>query len=77
MNFTVVNSTDGTMHVHRTGCRDLAKEIRRSNGEFTLDVNSREEAVQQIWSDFIDEWDGDLAIGWENTQFYPCVRLAP
>jgi hypothetical protein len=72
---TVVNSFDGTMHVHKAGCQDLGKERKRSSGEFGLTAETQEEAVREIWSDFIDEWDGDISIGTENTQFYPCVFI--
>jgi hypothetical protein len=77
MQLTVVNDTDGMMHVHKVGCQDIAKKVRshRSNGEFGLIAETREEAVREIWSDFIDEWDGDLAPGEENTKFYPCSKL--
>ena len=63
------------MHVHKAGCGDLTKDIRRSNGEFGLVAETQEEAVREIWSDFIDEWGGDISIGVENTQFYPCVVI--
>ena len=74
---TVVNGTDGAMHVHKAGCQDIAKKIKahRSNGEFGLTAETQEEAVREIWSDFIDEWDGDITAGTENTRFYPCVSL--
>lgn len=74
---TVINSTDGTMHVHKAGCQDISREIQghRSNGEFNLTANTQEEAVREIWADFIDEWNGDISTGDENTRFYPCVII--
>jgi hypothetical protein len=70
-NLTVVNGTDGLMHVHKIGCQDIART--RKNGQFDILAVNELEAVQEIWSDFVEEWDGDLSLGEDNTHFYPCI----
>lgn len=75
MVLTVVNGLDGLMHVHKAGCQHLSKAIKRSNEEFSLTADTREEVVTEIWSDFIPDWNGDLSTGWENTEFAPCVKI--
>jgi hypothetical protein len=72
---TAINHRDGTFHVHTAQCRDIAKGSQKANGVFDLVVFSKTEAVTELWSDFIDEWDGDLSEGWGNTQFFPCVMI--
>lgn len=72
---TAINHRDGTFHVHTAQCRDIAKDSQKANGVFDLTVFSKTEAVTELWSDFIGEWDGDLSLGEDNTQFFPCVTL--
>lgn len=70
-NLTVINATDGYMHVHKIGCRDIPRV--RANGRFDIYAVNEDDAVREIWSDFIEEWDGDLGQGEDNTHFYPCI----
>jgi hypothetical protein len=73
---TVVNGTDGLMHVHKAGCQHLGRARSRSNGDFTLTAATRQDVINDVWSDFIDQdWDGDDSIGWDTTEFAPCVHI--
>lgn len=73
---TVVNSFDGTMHVHATGCADLKRrDLKRSDSDFDLTITSQADAINQIWEDFISEWEGDMSTGEDNTKFYACVTV--
>ncbi len=73
---TVVNSTDGSMHVHAAGCADITRrELKNANGWFEIDASSEDGAVRDIWQDFAAEWEGDFSTGRDETRFFPCVKF--
>jgi len=47
MRFTIVNSTDGLLHVHIWGCRDLDREMHRANGQWIAEADNPEELITQ------------------------------
>jgi hypothetical protein len=75
MKLTVVNSLDGMMRVHKAGCADIKREVRKANGHFAIDVTTRKEVVDEVWSDFITGDEDEDQIYWETTHFAPCVKL--
>lgn len=57
------DQSKGTFHVHAAGCGDLVRHARRepeySNG-WTVEVSSRREIVEAIYSDHMDEERGEI-----------------
>ena len=71
--FAVVNSTDGSFHVHKHDCADLARrENARANGiEFAEAVDADacvDQIVESLRGDFGDEADQFFF------NVYPCAR---
>lgn len=67
MNFTIVNSTDGLLHVHMRGCRDIEREMRQANGLYDADGDNADEMIaQQIH-------DSDVALRADSFKVFPCA----
>lgn len=66
----------GQFHVHRKGCRDLARPSLYPRGlasDFE-DVESRDECIEIIYADMIADGD-DVADYRDEFHFAPCVTL--
>jgi hypothetical protein len=72
-----INHMSGEMRIHTTVCGKLTADRRRMNGEFDISDGARdqESIVREIWADFIPEWNGDLATGFDNTTWCECVNF--
>jgi hypothetical protein len=74
---------DATFHVHKAGCRDIARMVRQHfvDKPWHMDVQSEREAIEVLFGDFIgteETWteDGGYTT-WQDYQFevrfLPCV----
>lgn len=79
---------DATFHVHREGCRDVAKQERQFLVEkhSVFDVVSEKELIEDLYMDFIGiedaYWRGkDEVTVWTDYQsevrFFPCTSGMP
>ena len=55
MQLTVINKTDGTVRVHKAGCKDIAKDTQRCNGTQNMSADTQTEVVVDFWQDIIAE----------------------
>ena len=76
------DQSQGTFHVHAAGCRDNHREVRANGSEnpWTLEVDSAQAVVEEVYADQIAEAEGEWA-SWEpylsDFAFYPCVQNLP
>jgi hypothetical protein len=78
---------DATFHVHRAGCRDVARQERKFLVEKhnIFDVVSERELIEDLYMDFIGQetyWgDGGELTTWQDYQyevrFFPCTSGMP
>jgi hypothetical protein len=70
MDFTIVNSTDGLLHVHMRGCADIKRhEMKQANGVFDAEGDNADEFIAQ----YIRESDVDL--DQDHFRVFPCARM--
>jgi hypothetical protein len=68
---------DATFHIHKAGCRDIKRygRIERPWDFYTLTVR---DAVEELYSDFIDTGEGTEGWTWEDyamdVRFFPCTE---
>jgi hypothetical protein len=69
---TVINHLDGRLHVHRTGCQDIAKQ--RANGSWTMPAVTDREIGLDAYADQIDE--GSMTEDQAEVEVYrlPCAK---
>ena len=77
MNLTIMIGLDEWMEVHKTGCRDIRRNIHRDSheGMWTEDHDSLTSAAESFASDFIDEGSMTIEDALSAIYFYPCVTL--
>ncbi|MEV4122913.1 hypothetical protein [Micromonospora sp. NPDC049645] len=77
---TIVNNGRGALRVHREGCADLTRSTHTSSGgtQWTIEVGSQREVIEDIYSDMIDEEPGST---WRDfsgdVTFLPCCPALP
>jgi hypothetical protein len=87
-NVTVIGPNginDATFHVHATGCADIGKAKYRfcDDRDWTIDVSSVQELIEDLFSDFIGtgetQHDDGTLTTWEDyaneARIFPCVKF--
>ena len=74
---------DATFHVHKAGCRDVARQEYKFlvDAHWTMDVDSEREAIEVLFGDFIGTGETLREDGSETTwqdyqfevRFFPCI----
>jgi hypothetical protein len=74
MRVTIVHDSDDNASVHIAGCADITRSAERKRSflsSYTIDAETKQDAANDAWSDFIGEsMDEDGALSY--TYFYPC-----
>jgi hypothetical protein len=77
---------DASFHVHRAGCKDVARQERKFmvDKHWTMDVVSEREAIEVMFDDFIgteETFNGERYTTWLDYQmdarFFPCTSGMP
>lgn len=73
--FHIINSMDGSIHVHRAGCADITRrELDRANSDYVVTAKSGDAAfeaeIEALRADFGDEADDFTG------RVYPCCKKA-
>lgn len=82
MQFHIINSSSGTVRVHKAGCRDVHRELRDANADWTYSVvdipeRTRYALMVDIWGD--EAHNEGVAVEdpdhVASTDFLPCTGL--
>ena len=73
------NSKGAEVRVHRAGCRDIDRELKghRHTSDYVADFDSKQDAAEDFWADFIEEDSMTAADAMTYTEFLPCVGDLP
>jgi hypothetical protein len=74
---------DYRAHVHAAGCKDVARDLRKcydpSETAWEIDVDSRQDATEQVWGDQMSDYSPPAP--WTEYEasmnFAPCTRHIP
>lgn len=72
----IVNMTDGSVQVHKAGCKDLTRKARGkvqfADEAWELEVDDRRDAAEAYNADFDEETEG-----WWELTWMPCAHHVP
>lgn len=84
MTHLTIIQRDGDYTVHKTGCKDIAKERAARTEVYSFEVFSRDDLGDNLWGDiatdeferYTDDWQ-DVVNGYleTNTNIKPCVKF--
>lgn len=72
VDITIINRADGGVTAHRTGCRDIAREVKGTHADaFAMGEFASQREVTECYNADFDE----VEDGWYSIDFKPCVTL--
>ena len=71
------NGKGAEVRVHKAGCRDIDKDLRKATSDDTMDAATQREAAGEWWGDFISEGSMTVDDALAYTDFLPCTAGLP
>lgn len=73
ISLTFINSMDGMIHVHKTGCKDIAKSRLKMNGEWVISGSDPDSIILEELEGFNYDW-GTQHPAHEVFTIFPCCK---
>lgn len=83
MKLTAINTGNAVIRVHKTGCGDVNKTIKRHPGAsvWSFEAANQHDALREVFADFVADWDAEgVAVedgASDGAQFLACTKGLP